>query len=382
MLGRLQLPCRQTQIYTYNTCHNSTPISASLSFSCWTVSAAALLIHPALVPLISLTDTASLLHCLVHPRPSSTSTSTSTMKSVRMKSPAKASVARHDEHPEHHALDPACAICQVDVGTRSPDGVKESWSITPCGHVFGSVCIKRYLAITDKPLCPVCRTDLFHACSHPVLPATFDPRKHAPLQSRDDAAREAFPGGEPRRGDCRFCRKQRLKAARRQRRLEMLEGPSPAEAAAEAGHGSEHGSEHEHEREIESDGDSGGGGSSSSGNTDSESEEEHRTRRTKGLRWALHLAFTLARLTLDATHIRKIKALHPEDDDDEGEGGGDDDIVMADSPQLPATSSRDLPPVPGLYGYWEVAKKGPDWKFLAWFDSQEPKTKTTPEQFS
>lgn len=281
------------------------------------------------------------------------------MKSVKLKSPVKTSVARHDEHPGHHALDPACAICQVDVGTKSPDGVREAWSITPCGHVFGSVCIKRYLAITEKPLCPVCRNDLFHVCSHPVVPASYDPKKS--LQTRDEAAHRAFPD-EPRHSECRFCRKQRLRLAKRQRMLDMLEGPPPPPSPGTADDG-------ERDEDEERSGDS---------SADSEDEEGMRTPRTKGLRWALHLAFTLARLTLDATRIRKIKALHPEDEDE----GEVDDIVVADSPQLPATTTRDLPPVPGLYGYWDVARKGPDWKFLAWFDSQEPKTKTTAEQFS
>ncbi|KUI52576.1 hypothetical protein VP1G_00112 [Cytospora mali] len=356
MLGRLQLP--SGQIYAYNY-HNST--STSLSFC--TASAIAFLIYPSLFPLVSPTETASLLHYLFHytlffP----TSRLPNTMKPVKLKSPVKTSVARHDEQPDrHHDLDPACAICQVDVGTKSPDGVKETWSITPCGHIFGSVCIKRYLAITDKPLCPVCRNDLFHMCSHPVLPASYDPKKL--LQSRDEAAQKAFPAGEPRHSECQFCRKQRLKLEKRQRMLEMLEGPPPPAAAAAAAE-EERGEEGEEGR----DGDSSG---------ESDNEEGARTPRTKGLRWALHLAFTLARLTLDATRIRKIKALHPEDDDE-----GEIDDVVADSPQLPATSTRDLPPVPGLYGYWDVARKGPDWKFLAWFDSQEPKTKTTADHFS
>lgn len=261
------------------------------------------------------------------------------MKSVKLKSPVKTSVARHDEHPGHHALDPACAICQVDVGTKSPDGVREAWSITPCGHVFGSVCIKRYLAITEKPLCPVCRNDLFHVCSHPVVPASYDPKKS--LQTRDEAAHRAFPD-EPRHSECRFCRKQRLRLAKRQRMLDMLEGPPPPPSPGTADDG-------ERDEDEERSGDS---------SADSEDEEGMRTPRTKGL--------------------RKIKALHPEDEDE----GEVDDIVVADSPQLPATTTRDLPPVPGLYGYWDVARKGPDWKFLAWFDSQEPKTKTTAEQFS
>lgn len=81
-------------------------------------------------------------------------------KSLRLpKTPikTKTSTVRHDEHFERHVIEPACPICQVDIGTKSPEGVKEGYAVTPCGHVFGSVCIKKYLAITDKPLCPVCR---------------------------------------------------------------------------------------------------------------------------------------------------------------------------------------------------------------------------------
>lgn len=337
MLDRLRLPFTQTNTSTSN--------SPSSPF-CWAL-AAALLTHPFVFPLVSFTTTAELLDYISRCHPQLGPLSRAIMKSVKLKSPVKTSVARHDEHPDHDDIDPACAICQVDVGTKSPDGVKEGWSITPCGHVFGNVCIKRYLSITDKPLCPVCRTDLFHICSHPVLPAAYDPKKSR--LSREEAARQSFPG-DVRNNDCPYCRHQRHKLARRQRLHEMLEG-SPRGAA-----------EDRSDSESDSDGET----------------EGTRTPRTKGLRWAmsaLRVANALARLTLDVTHIRKMKSLHPEDDEDAENDAND-------SPQLVPTSNRDLPPVPGAYGYWDVAKKGPDWKFLAFYDSQEPKMKTTPDQFS
>lgn len=312
MLGGLRLPFTQT--------NTSNPPSSPLY---WAL-AAALLTHPFVFPLVSFTTTADFLDYISCCHPSLGPLRRGIMKSVKLKSPVKTSVARHDEHPDHDDIDPACAICQVDVGTKSPDGIKEGWSITPCGHVFGNVCIKRYLSITDKPLCPVCRTDLFHICSHPVLPAAYD-RKKARLP-REEAARLSFPG-DVRNSDCPYCRQQRLKLARRQRVQEMLEG-GPREAA-----------EDRSDSESDSDGDT----------------EGTRTPRTKGL--------------------RKMKSLHPEDDED-------DERDVADSPQLVPTSNRDLPPVPGAYGYWDVAKKGPDWKFLAFYDSQEPKMKTTADQFS
>lgn len=339
MLGRLQLPFTQTNA------------STSPSPFCWAL-AAALLTHPFLYPLVSFTTTADLLDYISCCPSNLAPLSRGIMKSVKLKSPVKTSVAQHEDHPDLHDIDPACAICQVDVGTKSPDGIKEGWSITPCGHVFGNVCIKRYLSITDKPLCPVCRTDLFHLCSHPVLPATYD-RKKSRL-TREEAARVSFPC-DPRNSDCPYCRQQRLKLARRQRVQEMLEGGrrQPAEDRSDS--------------ESDSDGDD-----------DDDDMDGTRTPRTKGLRWALsalRVANALARLTLDVTRIRKMKSLHPEEDE-----GEDNDL--ADSPQLVPTSNRDLPPVPGAYGYWDVAKKGPDWKFLAFYDSQEPKMKTTPDQFS
>ncbi|EAQ86029.1 hypothetical protein CHGG_07282 [Chaetomium globosum CBS 148.51] len=67
----------------------------------------------------------------------------------------------------------SCLICQETIGTRNAEGLKEGFSMLPCGHRFGSRCIKRYLAITadEQPLCPICRHVSYHdACGHPVLP--------------------------------------------------------------------------------------------------------------------------------------------------------------------------------------------------------------------
>lgn len=323
------------------------------------VLSAATAIHFTVFPLISLTGSADLVLCLCRLSQSSQFRAgmTTMMKSVRLsKSPIKTSVVRHDECPIQY-LDPTCPICQVDIGTKSPDGVKEGYAVTTCGHVFGSVCIKKYLAITDKPQCPFCRTDLFHVCLHPILPAPYDPRKSN--LTLEEAAAKAYPT-EPQQNDCPYCQNMKLKLARRIRRQAVLEAATR------------------------------GGSSTSSGSDEEDSDSETSSspsRAARGMRLALnmiHITAALARLTLDAARIRKIKVPPEEQDREypEDDGDLDRDVVMDGSPQISASPNRNLPPVPGPYGHWDLANKGPDWAFLSWFDRQEPKTKTTPEQFS
>lgn len=336
----------------------TTLLSNTPSLSGWSALSAAIVLHFTAFPLISLTDATDLLVCLY--RLSSDSdfhAGLATMiKSVRLsKSPIKTSVVRHDECPTQH-LDPTCPICQVDIGTRSPEGVKEGYAVTPCGHVFGSVCIKKYLAITDKPQCPFCRTDLFHVCSHPILAVPYDPKKsHLNVE---EAAAKAYPT-EPQQNDCPYCQNLKLKLAKRIRRQALLEAATR-------------------------------GGSSTSGESEDDSDSETSgspSRAAKGKRLALnvfHITAALARLTLDAARIRKIK-VPPEEQDQideyiEDDGDVDRDVIADGSLSTPP--NRNLPPVPGPYGHWDLANKGPDWEFLSWFDKQEPKTKTTPDHFS
>jgi hypothetical protein len=86
---------------------------------------------------------------------------------VRDASSTKAQKPNTDIH-----IDAACPICQEPVGQRSPEGKTESWSKLPCGHKFGSHCIKHWLGLVaeDRPCCPICRQNASHLCGHPVLP--------------------------------------------------------------------------------------------------------------------------------------------------------------------------------------------------------------------
>jgi HUS1 checkpoint protein len=94
--------------------------------------------------------------------------------------------------------DTTCLICQEPVGTRNAEGVKEGLSMLPCGHRFGSVCIKRYLGLTadEQPLCPMCRHPAYHdACGHPVLPFLLRADGTHPDLVTDDAGRTRPPRG-------------------------------------------------------------------------------------------------------------------------------------------------------------------------------------------
>ena len=100
----------------------------------------------------------------------------------------------------------------------------------PCGHRFGSYCIKRYLAITadESPLCPMCRHVAYHdACGHPVLPFLLRPDGTHP-ELVTDAAGNAHPprGDELATMSCEYCQPRdegRKKAApARGRRLSQV----------------------------------------------------------------------------------------------------------------------------------------------------------------
>ncbi|EFX04752.1 cell cycle checkpoint protein [Grosmannia clavigera kw1407] len=77
-------------------------------------------------------------------------------------------------------------ICYVPVGVRTPDGEIESWSALPCGHRFGSYCVKRWLGLAEQPACPICRTPMVHACGHPVLPLPTVPSKTMNGKAEED----------------------------------------------------------------------------------------------------------------------------------------------------------------------------------------------------
>jgi len=105
-----------------------------------------------------------------------------------------------------------CEICQEIVGQETPDGIVESWSVLPCGHSFGSHCIKTWLGLADQPSCPMCRRDMVHHCGHPVLPIAISSRQRrrksvASLSTRVSCRLDRKETGLD--AVCPFCRRKR-----------------------------------------------------------------------------------------------------------------------------------------------------------------------------
>ncbi|KAH8908345.1 hypothetical protein BR93DRAFT_478099 [Coniochaeta sp. PMI_546] len=110
----------------------------------------------------------------------------------------------------------ACPICQEPVGQRTPEGKIESWSKLPCGHKFGSHCIKHWLGMVadDRPCCPMCRQNASHLCGHPVLPELITHNR----RTTSDIEKPAGSSDMLQFTNCVFCsqdmartRKKRLK---------------------------------------------------------------------------------------------------------------------------------------------------------------------------
>ncbi|KAK4110010.1 hypothetical protein N656DRAFT_715028 [Canariomyces notabilis] len=100
----------------------------------------------------------------------------------------------------------SCPICLVPVGSLSPEGTVEGWSALPCGHRFGSYCIKQYLGMVadERPSCPVCRLPAHHQCDHPVLPVVLDARE-AKLDEEITAEKRAGKISKLQAIPCGYC---------------------------------------------------------------------------------------------------------------------------------------------------------------------------------
>ncbi len=116
-----------------------------------------------------------------------------------------------------------CPICQEMVGIETADGIVEAWSTIPCGHRFGSFCIKTWLGLADQPACPICRRDMVHSCGHPVLPIpSLSGKKRKSIGGIGGGASVGVVGPLRRKrkqpvlaSTCPYCTKARWKSPRR-----------------------------------------------------------------------------------------------------------------------------------------------------------------------
>ncbi|OIW30359.1 hypothetical protein CONLIGDRAFT_366200 [Coniochaeta ligniaria NRRL 30616] len=130
---------------------------------------------------------------------------------VKDTSPAKEKQSNTSVH-----ADASCPICQEPVGQRTPEGKIESWSKLPCGHKFGSHCIKHWLGLVaeDRPCCPMCRQNASHLCGHPVLPELITHNR----KTTSDMEKPAGRADMLQYTNCVFC-SQDIVARPRKKRL-------------------------------------------------------------------------------------------------------------------------------------------------------------------
>jgi hypothetical protein len=97
----------------------------------------------------------------------------------------------HDEMTDSSRL--RCSICQEDLHSTNSDS-SETPCILPCSHIFGSICIQKWLSASPHQNCPACRHSmLYTSCQHPIEPLPLSDHASTPQP-------ECFPS------KCQLCR--------------------------------------------------------------------------------------------------------------------------------------------------------------------------------
>ena len=88
--------------------------------------------------------------------------------SAHKPSPLCSSESQTKELPVAHR----CSICKERIGLERLDGETEEAYILPCSHVFGSICITRWLECDSlHQNCPNCRRKMiYRTCGHAIKP--------------------------------------------------------------------------------------------------------------------------------------------------------------------------------------------------------------------
>ena len=77
-------------------------------------------------------------------------------------------------------LSQQCYICQETLGLPRPDGECEEAHLLPCSHIFGHLCIARWLESSPNHNCPTCRRSMIYkSCGHLIRPYKLS---HVPSQ--------------------------------------------------------------------------------------------------------------------------------------------------------------------------------------------------------
>lgn len=74
-----------------------------------------------------------------------------------------------------------CNICREEIGKVSPEDTMETAVRTPCGHIFGNICILTWLQDSRNPTCPICRS-LFSIHTHQFPEGYEDSRNYGDIE--------------------------------------------------------------------------------------------------------------------------------------------------------------------------------------------------------
>ena len=99
-----------------------------------------------------------------------------TISFVPASAPNNTPKASEDAAQKPENISQRCMICNSPFNLTRSDGLIEKESILPCSHVFGHICIQRWLE-TDSTHqdCPICRRPmLYRTCGHVIKSCEVD----------------------------------------------------------------------------------------------------------------------------------------------------------------------------------------------------------------
>lgn len=79
-------------------------------------------------------------------------------------------------YSQHEEASQSCTICKETLGLPRLDGQVETAVVLPCSHIFGSICIIRWLETESlRQDCPNCRRRMiYRECGHAIKPCEVE----------------------------------------------------------------------------------------------------------------------------------------------------------------------------------------------------------------